>query len=169
MLDSSSSSFCRAPPSPPLSTQLPNLLLYSGAPSISSPRMADSSAAPPGTSLPAAVPPQSGHKPGFVQPSSYLRPAHEKRSMTSRSEKQIEKDEKNALVSCSSTSQLFAAASFGAVECAHNYAVFNLKRLETDQSLHLLECHSQIPESPHELRCPTSQLSPYHLRYCLDC
>ncbi|ERF76476.1 5'-AMP-activated protein kinase subunit gamma [Endocarpon pusillum Z07020] len=59
--------------------------------------MADSSVAPPGTSLPAAVPLQSGHKTGFVQPSSYLRPQHQTRSMTSRLEKQIDKDERNAL------------------------------------------------------------------------
>lgn len=44
-----------------------------------------------------------------------------------------------------------------------------LKPLQTDRFLHLLECNSQVPESPHELRCPTSQLSPNHLRYCLDC
>jgi hypothetical protein len=61
-------------------------------------KMADSSAAPPGTSLAAAVPPSAGHKIGFVQPSDYLRPKHQNRSMTSRSEKQTDKDEQHALV-----------------------------------------------------------------------
>jgi hypothetical protein len=99
------------------------LLHYFGEdfPSTNFSTMADSSAAPPGTSLPAAVPlPPSGHKPGFVQPSSYLRPQNQKRPMTSRSEKQTDKDEKLALVSYRISIDINVAPYGNA--CAHDYA-----------------------------------------------
>jgi hypothetical protein len=132
--------------------------------------MADPAAAPPETNLPAAVPSPSGHKTGFVQPSSYLRQQSDRRSMTSKSEKQTDKDEKLALVS--------NPTSFSLIPHAHLYSSMPLVTLllASNPRIHKLTYffshaagNPQLSESPHKLRCPTPELPINHFRYRLDC
>ncbi len=47
--------------------------------------------------------------------------------------------------------------------CACDHTAVDHDRHKLTISCFHLECNPQLPQSPHELRCPPPQLSPYHL------
>lgn len=116
---------------------------------------------------------QRGHEAAIVQPSSYLlRPSPALSLPMNPPEKAIDREERHGLVSLSVSLCLPCLPQIAPpVAVRHSIFVFvpAVEIATDDQRLTAVACHSQLPQSPQQLRCPAAELPSHRLRYLAVC